>query len=170
MKNKLFLIAFTALFCMNTQASSIEDIIKQNPTACAVASYVLGTVGYNLCSTFDVGRAVTLQVNYNHETKSRHGDEKKVSDVRGIDFAGVTMFASNIQTTNYQGDIVKDVHDIKIEMQKLNKRFIPKNSASICFDLQNNKSIVVALDPQAIGVGMLTGMVYAGIAWYIAKK
>lgn len=170
MKNKLFLIAFTALFCMNTQASSIEDIIKQNPTACAVASYVIGTVCYNLCTTFDVGRAVTFQVNYNHETKSRHGDEKKVSDVHGIDFAGVTMFASNIQTSNYEGDILKDVDHIKTEMQELNKKFIPKNSASICLDVQDNKNIVVALNPQAIATGLITGGLCAGIAYYAAKK
>lgn len=170
MKNKLFLIAFIGLLSVNVQASSVEEIIKENQIFCAIAGYVIGTVSYNFCTSADVGRVLTFHFNYGQETKSHYHDEKKVSEVHGVDFLGCTAFTSNIQKTNYEGNISKDIDDIKTEMHKLNQKFIPKNSPSICFQTQKNKNVIVALDPQAIATGLVAGGLCAGIAYYVAKK
>lgn len=42
MKHKLFLIVFTALLSMNLQASSLREIIAENPGTCAAVGYIAG--------------------------------------------------------------------------------------------------------------------------------
>lgn len=168
MKKKLLVIGLIAMLGVNLQASSLQETIASNPGTCAAIGYAVGTIGYNLYTSSDapaIGRALTFHFNYTQETKSQHGDEKKVSEVHGVDLLGCTTLISNIQKTNYEGNISKDIDDIKGELYKLNQKFLRDHSAWIGHT-QKNKIVVVALDPQAIA----TGLVCAGIAYYALQS
>lgn len=171
MKMRLLAVALISLLVINVQASSLREIIAQNPGTCAAAGYAVGAIGYQALR----GCKIDPFVNYVEKEGSRNKDELGEFTLIGLQSMGMSMYAYKDSCTmsrmhqGLTGIFFGEIFDIaRFDKVKAPMRALFMQHAHE--DKDDTIGYTMTFDLNPILVGLATSAAFYGLAVLAAKK